>query len=164
MAQALLSEGFWPCIVLSGAAGADENNTITVRITVKFDDGPSKGRIGTYEDKIDARSSLYVQRSCRAVGWKGVSLSTFAADVAAWIDATGGKSTVEIKHIEIKKGKRRDEWVAAGSKGTPPIWDKVNSIGRGPKPLVAATGDALKDADEAMRAAMRVDGDDPIPF
>lgn len=144
MAQ-LLEEGFWPCSVLGGEAG-NADGIAKVRINVRFDDGPNRGRTGYYEDKIDARSALYVSRSMRAVGWQTDKLVTFADDVNAWIKATGGKSTAEVKHIPTKKGT---------------IWDKINSIGRGPKPMTALRGDTLADAEEALRKAMAEDGAPP---
>lgn len=145
----LLAEGIWPCTVLSGEAG-EIDGVIKARVNVKIEDGPSKGRFCTYEDEINARSSLYVARSMAAVGWKGKSVASLTEDCAAWIVATGGKSSVEIKHIPIKNGKRAGE-----------IWDKPNSIGRGPKPMKAAGGEALSDADEALRRAMAEDGSAP---
>lgn len=152
----LLAEGFWPCEVLSGEAGTVDG-VVKARINVRFTDGPNAGRPTTYEDRIDAKSSLYVMRSMTAVGWQGKGLATFADDVAAWIAKTGGKSTAEIKHIPTKKGT---------------IWDKCNRIGGGPRPMVAAAGEALNDAEEMLRKAMQDDGlvpsdavdDDSIPF
>jgi hypothetical protein len=146
----LLAEGIWPCTILSGTSGEDDRKMLIARINVLFDDGPNKGRTGTYEDKIDARSALYVSRSCKAVGWNGKSIATLAADIDAWIKKTGGKSTAEVKHIPIKNGKRAGE-----------IWDKINSIGRGPRPLNGAGADTLSDADAALRAAMQADGAEP---
>lgn len=137
----LLAEGIWPCIVLSGDAG-EIDGVIKARINVKIDDGPSKGRFCTYEDEVNSRSSLYIGRSLKAAGWKGEDLATVANDIAEWVAATGGKSSVEIKHIPTKKGT---------------IWDKPNSIGRGPKPMKAAGGETLKDANDAMRRAMAED-------
>jgi hypothetical protein len=168
--MSLLSEGTWPCTVLSAGAGEEIDQAgnptgiIKARVNVRIDDGPSKGRTCTYEDAIDARSSVYVRRSLMACGWKGASLTTVPGDVAAWVARTGGSSTVEIKHIEIKKGKRAGQ-----------IWDKPNAIGRGPKPLAAPSASALGDADEAMRRAAADDGgggptdgpdsaNDDIPF
>jgi hypothetical protein len=145
----LLAEGTWPCTVISGEAG-EVDGKIKARINVRIEDGPSKGRTCTYEDNIDARSSIYVARSLTAAGWKGKSLSTLAGDVAAWVASTGGKSTVEIKHIEIRNGKRAGQ-----------IWDKPNAIGRGPKALAKAQGELLNDADEAMRRALADDGNAP---
>lgn len=156
--MSLLAEGMWPCTVLGGSAGeeTDQNGKATgrirARVNVKIDDGPSKGRVCTYEDEVNARSSLYVSRSLKACGWQGVTLASVADDIAVWIAKTGGKSTVEIKHIEIKNGKRAGQ-----------IWDKPNSIGRGPRPLAAPAGDALSDADEAMRRGMEEDGGTPPP-
>jgi hypothetical protein len=148
--MATLSEGIFPCLVLDGFFGVDDKNSPIARINVQITDGPDKGQRCTYEDQVNAKSALYVGRSCRAVGWRGVNLETLADDVAAWVAKTGGKSTVEIKHIEIKNGKRAGE-----------IWAKPNSIGRGPKPLAAAKGETLADANEAMRRAMEADGGAP---
>jgi hypothetical protein len=141
------AEGIWPCIVFGANFGEDDKGSPNVQINVKIDDGPSKGQACTYEDQINAKSALYVGRSCKAVGWKGRSLTTLRDDCAAWIAATGGKSTVEIKHIVRK------------SDGS--IWDKVNAIGRGPRVLHAATDERLADADAAMREAMSADGGAP---
>lgn len=152
-----LAEGIFPCTVLSGEAG-EIDGVIKARINVKFDDGPSKGRTGTYEDTIDVRSALYVSRSMKAVGWAGQSVASFAKDVEAWIARTGGKSTAEVRHIEIKRGKRYDKWAAGGFQGPAPVWDKVASIGRAAKPMTEAKGEVLSDADDALRRAMQEDG------
>ncbi len=146
----LLAEGIWPCIALSASFGEDDRGSPQVQINVRIDDGPSKGRQCTYDDQVNAKSALYVSRSCKAVGWKGVDLQTLKADVAAWIEKTGGKTTVEVKYLAITKGKRAGE-----------TWDKVNSIGRGARVLGEATPDRLNDANEAMRAAMAADGGAP---
>lgn len=176
-----LAQGTWPCTVLSASAGEEidqagnPTGVIKARIAVKIEDGPSKGRTATYEDEINAKSSLYVMRSLKACGWTGPNLDTVSADVEKWVKETGGKSSVEIKHIEIKKGKKFDKWVADGRKGEAPVWDKVHAIGRGPKPLAAPSKSALNDANEAMRAAFALEGgggggsetppdDDAIPF
>lgn len=172
--MAIKAEGIFPCTVLFANYGEDPRRAgVTgVQISVKIDDGPDKGACCTYEDEVTHKSALYITRSCQAIGWKGGpggdDLNTLKADVDAWVKATGGKSTVEIKHLLIKTGKN------AGK-----TWDKVNSIGRGPKPLRAATGEAHSDAREAVRAAMALDGssmpppdhdvpppddDDDIPF
>ena len=157
------AEGMWPCTVL-GATRGEDGGQIVVRINVKIDDGPDKGKLATYEDTVNTKSSIYIARTCRAVGWSGRSLDTLTADVDAWIKATGGKSTVEVKHIEIKKGRKYDKWVADGRRGDPPVWDKVQSLGRGPKPLAAPTKEAANDADEAMRQALADDGVEvPVP-
>lgn len=142
----LLSEGIWPCKVISGKSGEDDKGAPNVQINVQITEGPSAGRLCTYEDTINAKSSLYIGRSCKAVGWKGGPMKSLAADIAAWIAATGGMSTVEIKHLEIKNGKRAGQ-----------IWDKPNSIGRGPKPLREMSQSTAADADDAMRMAMEVD-------
>lgn len=159
--MALMDEGIWPCTVLTANFGEDDKGKPQVQINVRIDEGPSAGRVCTYEDTVTAKSALYVGRSCKSIGWKGVALSTLKADAEAWIAATGGRSTVEIKHLEIKTGKRAGQ-----------IWDKPNSIGRGPRVLKAASAGTAADADEAMRRAMAEDAasgggsgpDDDIPF
>lgn len=162
----LLEEGIWPCTVLGGSYGEEldqqgkPTGRIKARINIKFDEGPNAGRFGSYEDEVNARSSLYVGRSLKAVGWRGSSLEDVSKDIDAWIAKTGGKSTAEVRHIEIKNGKRYEKWVDAGNPGFP-IWDKINSIGRGPRPLAAPSSDALADANEAMRRAMEEDGANP---
>lgn len=153
--------GDWPCTVLIAAFGLSDKQTPRVRVSVRIDDGPSKGRTVTYEDDVTNKSAIYVARSAKAVGWEGGDLQSLAADVAKWIAATGGKTTVEIKHIEIRNGKRAGQ-----------IWDKANSLGRGTKPLTVATGSTLADANAAMQAALRDLGsadvpppsDDDLPF
>lgn len=163
-----LAEGTWPCVVISAIAAEEVDQAgkstgiIKARVNVKIDDGPSKGRTCMYEDDINAKSSLYVFRTLKAVGWKHApNLATVAADVENWIKETGGKSVVEIRHVPIKRGRKFDQWMADGQRGDPPIWDKVNSIGRGPKPLAAPSKTALDEANEAMRRAMADDGSAP---
>lgn len=168
----MLSEGIWPATAL-GATYGEDNGVLVVRIQVRFDEGPNAGKVGTYEDKLDARSSIYIARSCQAVGWKPPKLETLSSDVDAWIKATGGKTTAMVKHIEIRKGKKFDKyldahnaWIANGSNGPepqPPIWDKVSSIGSGPKPLAAPKAETLADADDFMRKALEDDGRAPPP-
>lgn len=143
------TEGIWKCKVIDGEAAADDRDVMTVRINVEIADGPDKGRRVTYEDRVNNKSAPYIAKSCKAVGWQGRRLeSTLANDIEAWIKATGGMSTVEIKHIEIKNGKR------AGS-----IWGKANSIGRGPKPLRAPSREAADEADAAMQQALAEDAE-----
>lgn len=149
--MSLLAEGIWPATAISASYGEDDRRMLVVRISLRIDEGPSVGRHVTYEERIDARSSLYAARSCSAVGWGGKSLKTLASDVEAWIAKTGGKTTVEVKHLEIKNGKRAGQ-----------IWDKVNSIGRGPKPLKDASSDTLSDADEYMRKALADSSPDAV--
>lgn len=155
-----LAEGIWPCIIQSGSYGESDERpgVVVVRVVTRIDDGPSKGRMATYEEDVNAKSSLYVMRSMRAVGWAGKSLTSFADDCAKWIASTGGKSTVEIRHLEVKRGKKFDAWESGGRVGPPPVFDKVNSIGRGAKPLAAPKGDALADAEEILKRAMQEDG------
>lgn len=169
--------GIWPCIVTNGSVGEQTdakgkpNGRIVARVNVTLDGGPDKGKVVSYEDEVNAKSSLYIGRSLKNVGWQGRSLTTVAADIDAWVKATGGKSTVEIRHIEIKKGRRYDEWCDAwdeqtqGQDGPPPplYWAKANSLGRGPRPLAAPAAEALGDADEQMRRAMAEDNSAPPP-
>lgn len=171
----LLVPGIWPCVVLNGAIGEqlDKNDQPTgklvARVNIRFTDGPNKGRVGAYEGDVDARNSPYTMRSLKAVGWSGeFPLTRVADDITAWVEKTGGVTTAEVKHIEIKKGKRYEKWVGAGKPGFP-VWDKIDALGRGPRPLAAPSKDALADAEEQMRRAMadtgsaRSDEDAPAP-
>lgn len=142
-----IAAGFWPCKVLDGFFGDNDKNLPIVRINVELIDGPHKGMRQTYEELVNNKQGPYIARTCQAVGWRGVSMRTLKTDVADWIKSTGGISTVEIKHIEIKNGKK------AGS-----VWAKPNSIGRGPKPLKEASQENLSDVDAIMRAALANDG------
>lgn len=157
--MAIKPEGIFPCTVISASFGQDDKNSPQVQINVRIDEGAAAGQLCTYEDQVNAKSALYVGRSCKAVGWSGKDLNTLADDCAKWVTATGGKSTVEIKHLEIRTGRRAGQ-----------IWDKVNSIGRGSRKLAAASGELLDDANQAMRDAMAADaagggdGDGDIPF
>lgn len=170
----LLAEGIYPCTVLTGSFGEDDKGSPQVQINVRIDDGPSAGRTCTYSDQVNNKSALYVSRSCRAAGWKGHDLKTLKTDIKEWVEKTGGKTTVEVRYVEVKKGKKYDAWVDAGCpEGEKPLWDKVNSLGRGAKPLAEPTAERLADANDAMRAAMEADGvvprgdegdDDSIPF
>lgn len=155
----LLAEGIFPCTVTSATFGENDKGIPQVQINVRIDGGPSAGRNCTYEDQVNAKSALYVSRSCRAAGWKGERLEDLRDDVQAWIAETGGKTTVEIKYVEIRRGKKYDAWVEAGCKPEDkPLWDKVNSLGRGARPLREPSAENLQDANEAMRQAMRDDG------
>lgn len=166
-----LAEGTWPCTVLGAECGEDKG-LITVRINVKIDDGPSKGRTCSYEDRVDAKSAPYVARSCKAVGWGGLKITdTLVTDVSKWIEKTGGKSTVQIRYIDIKRGKKYDAWLddhrawidggRQGAEPQPPIWDKVQAIGNGPKPLAAPSKTAAQDADEYLMRALADEGSAP---
>jgi hypothetical protein len=141
------AEGIWNAKALGGEYGEDTKGLPVVRINVEITEGPSVGARCTYEEQINAKSALYASRSCAAVGWKGADLITLKADIDAFIEATGGATTVEIKHLEIKNGRRAGQ-----------IWDKVNSIGRlANPPLREASPDRTADANDAMRAAMQAD-------
>ena len=174
--MAPIAEGIWNCNVIDAVTGEDKG-ALVVRVNVEITDGPSKGRRTTYEDQVNGKSSLYIMRSCQNIGWNaaGGKLTTLADDVAKWKAETGGATTVEIRHIAIKKGKQYDKWVDGGMKGEPPIWDKANSLGRGAKPpLAEPSKTALTDAEELMRRAFLDAGgtppvdeppaDDEIPF
>lgn len=141
------AEGIWKCKVLSGEAAANDKDIMCIRVNVQIEEGPDNGRSVSYEDQINNKSAKYIAQSAKAVGWRGGRMeSTFRSDVEAWINATGGMSTVEIRHLEIKNGKN------AGK-----IWGKANSIGRGPKPLKEPSRESSDDADQAMRAALAED-------
>lgn len=155
----VMAEGIFPCTV-TGATYGEDRGAIVVRINAKITEGPNAGRMVTYEDTVNAKSALYIKRSCQAVGWKPAPhFRNLTDDVATWIKETGGVSSAEIRHVPIKKGKKYDAWVESGCEGDPPIWDKCNSIGRGPKPLAAPSATALADAEDAMRRAMAEEGD-----
>lgn len=140
----LINEGAWACTVLGGEVGQNDKQIVCVRINVMITEGADKGRKVTYEDQVNHKSAKYILQSAKAVGWQGGRLEeTFRQDVQRWIEATGGASTVEIRHLEIKNGKN------AGK-----TWAKANSIGRGSRPLQAPSREAADDADEAMRAAL----------
>jgi hypothetical protein len=143
----LINEGMWACTVLGAEVGQDDRNAMRVRIHVMITEGSDKGRKVTYEDVVNYKSSKYIAQSCKAVGWRGGRLEeALRGDVDAWIAVTGGVSTVEIRHLEIRNGKN------AGS-----MWAKANSIGRGSRPLAAPSREIADDAHEAMMAALEAD-------
>jgi len=157
-----IAAGNWKCKVIDGFFGDVEQRIgvwlPTVRINIEItNDGPHKGQRYSYEEAVDNKQAPYIARTLKAVGWKCRKMTDVAADIAEWVSRTGGESTVEIKHIEIKRGKKFDTWVADGAKGSPPVWVKVGAIGRGPKPLRESTQENLRDADDAMRAALAED-------
>ena len=159
--MATKAEGIWGCRVIDAGAFEGDNGATIVRVNVQLTDGPDKGQRCTYEDTLNTKSEKYIRWSCEAVGWKGASMRTLQNDVAKWISETGGDSTVEIKHVEVKRGKAYDKWVTAGCNGAAPVWDKVNGIGRGaPRPLKPLSDSALKEADEILRMA---NGDSGTP-
>jgi hypothetical protein len=143
----LKPEGIWPCTVISGKSIEDDKGRALAQITVRIDEGPATDVRCTYEDEQTGKSALYTARSMKAVGWRGEDPDTLEADIVAWIKATGGKTTVEIKHLEIKRGSKAGQ-----------IWDKASSIGRTDarqgKPQSAAT---KEDAKRALREAMAAD-------
>jgi hypothetical protein len=162
-----LTEGDWGCTVLGASCGQDDKEQLVVRVNVRIDDGPDKGRSCTYEDTINNKSAPYIARSLKAAGWSGkLPLDeTLTADVEAWVKETGGKSTVTIEHLEIKKGKQFDKWMANGAKPSErPIWAKVKALGRGPKPLSAVTKATSSDANDFMRRALEEQGGSAPPM
>lgn len=167
--MAILTEGTWPCKILSASTGADYRNLFAVQINCELIEGPDKGKRVTYEQSVDAKSAKYVGPSCKAIGWQGITLDSLADDVAKWISKTGGVSTVDIKHFDLKK----PEAIAkAEARGEPAKFAKANAIGRGAKPLTAASVESKSDADAALRSFMGAGGtpeaghadDDEIPF
>ena len=161
--MAPIAEGIWNCNVIDAVTGEDKG-ALVVRVNVEITDGPSKGRRTTYEDQVNGKSSLYIMRSCENIGWNaaGGKLTTLADDVAKWKAKTGGATTVEIRHLAVKKGKAYDKWVEGGTQGEPPVWDKANSLGRGAKPpLAKPSKTALADAEELMRRAFLDAGGTP---
>lgn len=144
------TEGIWSCDVLSAAFGEDDRGAPQVQINVRITDGPDKGQLAAYEDQVNTKSAPYVARTCKAVGWVGIDIRTLAEDVASWIEKTGGQSTVEIKHLQIRSGKRAGE-----------IWDKVSSIGKGPRVLKQVSSEM---ADDVNRALAEADDGERIPF
>ena len=153
-----VAAGFWPCKVIDAVYGANDKNSPVVRINVEISEGPGKGQRHTYEEVVDNKQAPYIARTCQAVGWRGVTLATIKDDVAAWVAATGGISTVEIKHIEVKKGRKFEKWISGGQQGPAPVWVKAGSIGRGQRPLKQARHEDLADADDMLRRAMAEDG------
>lgn len=148
----LKAQGIWACTVLSATSGDSDRGVPEVQVNVVIDEGPSKGQRCTYQDQVNTKSAKYIAYSLKAIGWKGPSVKTLPDDVAAWIERTGGATTVEIKHVEIKRGKQYDRWIEEGCQGQPPVWDKVNSLGRGAAmPLRPMSESSLADADEVLR-------------
>ena len=167
--MSLLAEGIWNCTVLSATSGALKGVPF-VQIKVRIEDGPSAGRLVTYERDIDTRSAKYAAMSMRSVGWnaRAGNIESIGADCSHWIAKSGGKSTVEIKHIPYNDKKT----------GEPKIWDKANAIGRpltNERKLDKLDGTALAEANEALARAMADSGgappddappptDDDLPF
>jgi len=157
------AEGIWKCKVLDGRAGENDKTLIEVNINVEIIEGPSVGSRCTYNETIDGKSALYASYSMKAVGWAGRDAMSLKDDIAAWVERTGGESTVEIKHLMIKNGKKAGQ-----------VWDKVSSIGRKPKVLKDPSAERLNDANDALARAMAAANnggyddapptDDDLPF
>ncbi len=145
-----IAEGFWPCKVINGSYGDVERKPgvwiNTVRVNVEVTEGSHAGQRFTYEEEVNNKQIPYIVRTIKAVGWKCHDMTTLADDIDAWVKATGGISTLEIKHWERKRGPH------AGT-----TWAKPNSIGRGPKPIKAASKDNLLDANAMARMALAED-------
>lgn len=77
-----------------------KNNEPTARVDFEIVDGPDKGEKITYNGPINARSAKYVARDLKAVGWKGKTLETLEADVAA----AQSETTIEVKVMTRKDG------------------------------------------------------------
>jgi hypothetical protein len=163
-----IAEGFWPCKVIDGTYGDNDKGIPVVRINAEVTDGTHKGRRFTYDEIVNNKQAPYIAKTCKAVGWACRDLATLESDIAAWVAKTGGASTLEIKHWERKTGPK------AGT-----TWVKVNSIGRGPRPLKASSAENRADANAALLAALADDqsggggpppddippaGDEDIPF
>lgn len=157
--QNLLAAGIWPAVVLNATYGETDKHAMNVQINIRFTDGPNKDRLATYEDEVNNKSAPYVVRSLKSIGWKGPKLDTLADDVQKFIAATGGATTAEVKHIPIRNGKRAGE-----------IWDKVNSIGRGPRVLKKPSSGTIAEVESVLASALAADSgdddanDDRIPF
>lgn len=148
-----IPEGIYGCTATSADFGTNDKGEARAQITVVINEGPGAGRRVTYEEPVNAKSAKYVAWACSAVGWKGGPMTTLKSDVADWIANTGGATTVEIKHIVVRRGTPEES-----------IWDKPSSIGKGAaKALKPATGSTLADADAAMRSVMGTPHEDVPP-
>lgn len=173
--MAILIEGIWKCKVLGANYGLQKDDRkpndiglAHVTINVEITEGADKGRRASYEETIDGKSATYAAKSCLAIGWKGKTLSTIKGDCDEWIKETGGESTVEIKHLVVRKD--------GPKQGT--TFAKVGAIGRRQPVLHQPTDsdgrERLNDADEQMQRALAEAAnagsggatyvDDDIPF
>lgn len=138
----MLSEGYWRVKVLGGGSGADDAGAIHARVNIEFLEGPNKGQRATYDERVDNRSAPYIVPCLKAAGWKGVTLSTLAADLKGEVE-----TVAQVVHKQTKADNR--------------TFAMIRSIGRtGQKPLAEPTRDQLAGADEALAAAM----ESGIPF
>lgn len=150
--MAIKTEGTWDCDVLDVSMHED-NRLPIVRVKLRITSGPDAGQPDLYEARIDGGKSMpFIARSLKAIGWQGSTLRTLDNDVKAWRAKTGGKTTCEVKHWEIKNGDRRGEKFA-----------KVNGLGSGAKPLAEMSRNTMDDADEALARAMGAGHDAPPP-
>jgi len=127
----------------------------SIRIEMEIAEGDYKGRRVSFDGALDERSIKYTKKAMIALGWKGVSVSTFIADVRA------AALTVPFR-VEIATWDPQD--------GRPPRqWSSVRNIGGGSKPLEAISPDKIKDVDRWFAEAGDVGApsngvDDSIPF
>lgn len=142
--MAIKADGTWECDVLTASVGENEKRMPIVRVNVRLTGGPDAGKLDTYDKRIDGgKGTPYVARSLKAIGWQGRTLATLAEDVKAWVARTGGKTTCEIKHWEVKNGARAGE-----------LYASIDSLGSGRAPLGDMSRDTMRDADEALARAM----------
>lgn len=131
----MLAAGEFNCTVLNASYGANSKGVREVTVTARITSGPDEGMMATYASVVDNKQAPFIANVCKAVGWSGTTLLTLSADVDAWIKATGGKSTLEIRHIEFTDKKT----------GAPRIWDKVQRIGAGRTLTQPRAADVLED-------------------
>lgn len=106
----------------------------SIRIEMEVGEGDKKGRRAAYEGQLDEKNIKYTKRAMLAVGWKGVTVATFVADVTAANLTVPFK--VEIVSWDPKDGRPVQEW------------SSVKYIGSGAKPLDAIEPDKIKDVDK----------------
>lgn len=107
------------------------NDKPLVRIEAEVGDGPYKGRRATFDGKFDEKNLPFTKRAMLAVGWKGVTIATFADDVtAANLQVS---FVVEIATWE-KDGKTRQ-------------WSAIRYFG-GSQSLAAVPKDKVRDFDK----------------
>lgn len=133
-----------PSVRARALSGMVENEKGFVVAKVNFEilDGPDSGQRITYNGQITPKSAPYVSKDLVAVGWKGKSLSTLAAD----IEAARAEPSIEIQHKQTKDGAR--------------TFAVVRSIGRAPRVATPASRDDLVNADMMLSAALGNSSDD----
>jgi hypothetical protein len=137
----MIAEGTHTCRVLSAKIGKGVDGSPTVEIRVEVTNGPSAGQRCEYVEKVNDSTAKFVEKSIRAVGWRGGSLGGIEADCARWVKDTGGESMVTVKHLTVRNGPRAGQ-----------LFDKVQAIGRVERVLEPIDRAGLAEADAAMRA------------